>query len=148
MTSPIFLDVNIPMYAAGAPHPLREPCIEALRIVAARPREFWTDAEVLQEILHRYQATNRWPLGGLIFQKFAELMRDRIESVTATDVVLAAQLAGRLARLGARDLLHLAVMQRVGADTIVSADRGFDRAPGIRRLDPAEVAAWRNEVVR
>ncbi|MCL4540923.1 MAG: hypothetical protein M1396_01050 [Chloroflexi bacterium] len=34
MTSPIFIDTNIPLYVLGRPHPLREPCSEVLRLAA------------------------------------------------------------------------------------------------------------------
>lgn len=61
MPSPIFLDANVPIYAAGRPHALKEPCVEVLTRVAERPQAFITDAEVLQELLHRYLALGRWP---------------------------------------------------------------------------------------
>ena len=55
----IFLDSNIPMYLTGAAHPLKtESQILLERIVAAGER-IVTDAEVLQEILHRYAAIDR-----------------------------------------------------------------------------------------
>lgn len=43
--------------------------------------------------------------------------------------------------LSARDLLHVAVMLRVGSERIVKADKSFDRlaGEGIERLDPAGV---------
>ncbi len=57
----------------------------------------------------------------------------------------------RAARLGiphlqARDLVHLATMERLGISAIISTDMGFDRVPGIRRLDPRLLGAWRDEV--
>lgn len=146
MTSPIFIDTNLPTYAGGGPHVLRNPSIAVLGLVSDHPRAFWTDAEVLQELLHRYRSINRWSQGRFVFDNFVQLMRGRIEPVFAQDVQVAASLADRLARLDARDLLHLAVMARIGADILVSADRGFDRAPRIRRLDPAELAHWRQLV--
>jgi predicted nucleic acid-binding protein len=36
------------------------------------------------------------------------------------------------------DAYHVALMQRLGLDRIVSFDKGFDRAPGITRLEPDE----------
>ena len=56
MTLPIFLDTNVPIYAAGRPHALKKPCAQILMLVAERPHAFLTDAEVLQELLHRYLA--------------------------------------------------------------------------------------------
>ena len=63
MADPIFLDANIPMYAAGQPHPLKQPCLDVLALVALYPDAFCTDAEVFQEILHRYRAQGRWQDG-------------------------------------------------------------------------------------
>lgn len=146
MISRIFIDTSIPIYAVGAPHALKAPCSMILGLISGHPRAFWTDAEVLQELLHRYHAINRWAPGKVVFDGFAGLMRGRIEPIFARDVVAAAALAGRWPGLQARDLLHLAVMDRVGSDTLVSADRAFDRVSGITRLDPAGVQSWRDEV--
>jgi predicted nucleic acid-binding protein len=51
-------------------------------------------------------------------------------------------MARELVGLSARDLLHAAVMQRVGTERIVSADRRFDVIAWLQRLDPATVATW------
>ena len=131
------------MYTAGRPHPLKEPCIEVLSLAAMRPRAFFTDAEVLQELLHRYLAVQRWPEGRGVFDRFAWLMRGRVEAVCSEDVRAAASLADQHLSLAARDLLHAAVMARVGADRIISADQGFDHLPHLTRLDPADVSSWR-----
>ena len=56
MAFPLFVDANIPFYAAGRPHPLKEPCQQIVALAARHPRAFVTDAEVLQELLHRYVA--------------------------------------------------------------------------------------------
>ena len=137
MTSPIFIDTNVPMYASGRPHPLKEGCGQVLRLAAREPALFVTDAEVLQEIMHRYRAQNDWRRGREVFDGFLRLMQGRIEPIGAIDVERAAALADEHGGLSARDLLHLAVMGRVRTTSLVSTDRGFDHVPGIRRLDPA-----------
>ena len=134
------------MYAAGQPHPRKRPCAEVLALVAAQPQAFFTDAEVLQELLHRYLALHVWPQGRSVFQRFATLMRQRVEPVYEVDVESAAALADQHSGLSARDLLHVAVMLRVGATQLVSTDHGFDNLPRIMRLDPANLAAWRQQV--
>ena len=153
----LFLDANIPTYAAGRDHPLKEPCKEVLRLAARHPRSFFTDAEVLQEMLHRYLALWCWPEGKRVVLDFAALMAGSVESVFAEDVVRACDLADRYtarpgARLAARDLLHAAVMLRAEGDAarIVSADSDFDElaAEGIERLDPTGIESWREEVER
>lgn len=146
MAFPIFIDANIPFYAGGGPHVLKQPCVEILAMVAARRAAFMTDAEVLQEIVHRYLAVNAWSHGRTVFEEFAEIMRGRIEPLYMDDVERAAALADRYAGLSARDLIHVAVMVRLGLDTIITADGGFDRIPHLRRLDPAVFPRWRHEI--
>ena len=139
----IFIDTNIPIYAGGGEHPLKEPSLEVLALIARRPGAFATDAEVLQELLHRYVALGRWSQGREVFQRFAALMAQRVEAIHAVDIETAATLADQHSGLAARDLVHVAVMARIGSAQIVSADRGFDRLAELERLDPANVGAWR-----
>ncbi|MGB3683094.1 MAG: type II toxin-antitoxin system VapC family toxin [Rubrobacteraceae bacterium] len=149
----LFLDANIPTYAAGRDHPLKESCKEVLRLAARSPRSFFTDAEVLQEMLHRYLSLRRWSDGKQAVLDFAALMDGSVESVLPEDIVLACELADRNAtnpdaRLAARDLLHAAVILRAEETParIVTADRDFDdlAEEGIERLDPADIGSWRN----
>jgi len=146
MSPPTFLDANVPIYAVGRPHPLKEPSALVLILVAERPEAFLTDVEVLQELLRRYLALHLWPQGRDVFHHFAELIRERVEPVHAVDVEQAALLADQYPNLGARDLLHAAVMSRLGVHKIVSADAGFDRLPDVERLDPADVGSWRDKL--
>ena len=95
MNPAVFIDANVPIYAAGREHLYKQPCARILRLVADNPQLFVTDAEVLQELLHRYLASGRWTLGREVVQAFADTMRGRIESVHAEDVTLAAELADR-----------------------------------------------------
>ena len=63
MSPAAFIDANVPIYAAGREHPYKSPCADILRMVAENPQAFITDAEVLQELVHRYLAQGRWALG-------------------------------------------------------------------------------------
>ena len=84
--SPVaFIDANVPIYAAA----------ETLRLVAENPLSFVTDAEVLQELVHRYLAQDRWTLGREVLRTFALVMQDRIEPVHAEDILAAGDLADR-----------------------------------------------------
>lgn len=148
MNPAAFLDANVPIYAAGRPHPSKGPCVQVLLLAAEHPHFFVTDAEVLQELLHRYLALRIWPQGREVFRRFAELMQERIEAVQAADVQRAASLADVRQGLGGRDLLHAAVMERLGLRYIVSSDMGFDGLPEVERLDPAQVASWQRLVLQ
>jgi len=142
----VFLDANIQTYSAGRDHPMREPSRRILALVADNPDAFVTDAEVLQELLHRYLALRYWPAGRDSIEEFAYLMTDRIEPMLAGDVARAARLADSYPGLSARDLVHAAVMFRVGSSRIATADTGFDLIDGIERLDPMKVDEWRSTV--
>jgi len=143
MLFPIFLDTNIPIYAAGQEHPLKEPCVRLLTLAVEHPANFVTDAEVLQELLHRYRRHHDWPLGRSIIQHFALLMEERIEDVCGVDVQAAVALLDQHPSLSARDLLHLAIMDRLGVKKLISADRDFDAVARITRLDPGSLDSWR-----
>ena len=56
MSPAVFIDANVPIYAAGGDHPYKEPCARILRMAAEEPQPFVTDSEVLQELMHRYLA--------------------------------------------------------------------------------------------
>jgi uncharacterized protein len=142
-----FIDANVPLYASGREHPLREPCVDILDLAAQHHDAFVTDAEVLQELLHRYLALRLWPQGVPLFARFASLMRSRTAAILGPDVERAAELASRYPGLSARDIIHVAVMKRLTVTRIVSADQGFDRLPDIERLDPARFSEWRNSIV-
>lgn len=149
----LFLDANVPTYAAGRSHPLKRPCKEVLVLAARHPGAFFTNAEVLQEMLHRYLALERFHDGRRVVEDFASVMEGSVEGVLAGDVLLACELAERYAirpgsGLAARDLLHAAVMLRDGSTRIVTADKDFDElvGAGIERLDPARIEAWRGAV--
>jgi len=129
----ILVDSNVPMYLVGASHPHKTDAQHILeRLVADRER-LVTDAEVLQEILHRYVAINRRTAIQPAFDAILGIVDDvlvvdlhTVERAKA--IVLARQ------RLSARDAVHVAVMERHGISRILSFDDGFDGLPGIERL--------------
>ena len=146
MSLAAFIDANIPIYAAGREHPLKEPCAATLRLVAENPNAFVTDAEVLQELMHYYLARNRWVLGREVLRNFGLVMVGRVEAVYPEDILAAAEMAGYDPGVSSRDLVHAAVMQRLGTGVIISADTDFDRLSGISRLDPARIGEWGQSV--
>lgn len=121
------------MYLVGASHPHKSDAKRWLEeLVNARER-LVTDAEVLQEILHRYISIGR---SDAIQPAFDALLGfvDEVFAVDQVTVERAKQiLLGRKA-LSARDAVHLASMQMHGVQKILTFDRGFDALPGITRL--------------
>ena len=147
MSPAAFIDANVPIYAAGREHPNKEPSARVLMMVAEHPLSFVTDVEVLQELVHRYVASGRWALGREVLQGFADVMHDRIEPVYEEDIHFAARLADSQPGISTRDLVHAAVMQRLGTDRIISVDADFDRLTGVTRLNPADVGDWGDSVL-
>ena len=147
MSPAAFIDANIPIYAGGRKSPYKESCSRVIRMAARHPRSFLTDSEVLQELLHRYRSSGRWQLGREVFRSFAEVMRGRVEPVHLEDVEWAGDLADRHPDVHSRDLVHAAVMKRLGADRIVSVDTDFDKLSDLERLDPVDVAQWENSAL-
>ena len=134
------------MYAIGRPHPLKAPSLQVLAL-AVKSDVCFTDAEVFQELLHRYLGQRMWQQVGMQVADLELLFEGKTEPIFWEDVVLAGKLPDSNPALTARDLLHLAVMRRVGARYIVTADRGFDGVDEIERLDPARVEEWRGLIV-
>jgi len=55
----IFIDSNVPMYLVGFPHPNKAAAEHVIAAPIAREEKLVSDAEVLQEILHRYASIQR-----------------------------------------------------------------------------------------
>jgi uncharacterized protein len=121
------------MYLVGSAHPHKtEAQIILERLIAAGER-LVTDAEMLQEILHRYTAIDKREAIAPALQITLEIV-DQVIPVEKQDVLRAAEIVRHRARLSARDSLHIAVMERHGVRSILSFDRDFDRWPGITRI--------------
>lgn len=129
----ILIDSNIPMYLIGVSHPHK---VDAQRLIeqaiAARQR-LVTDAEVLQEILHRYRAIDRLDAIQPAFDVLLGIVDD-VFPVEEQDVRTAKDILLGSRTLSSRDALHLAVMRRQHVKQIMTFDRGFDGLPGIVRL--------------
>lgn len=122
------------MYLIGASHPHKLDSQRLLEAAVSARQRLLTDAEVLQEICHRYAAIGRreWiqPAFDAILGVVDEVLPiERQDAEAAKDVLL------RYSSLSARDAVHAAVMNRHGIERIMTFDRGFDSLPGIERLN-------------
>ena len=131
----ILIDANIIMCAAGADHPHKGPSVVLLERVAAGEVEATTDAEGLQEILHRYRSIGRGEDGRRVFDLTRQLF-PVIVPVTAAILDRARRLLDADRQIMARDALHAAVVMSEGIEAICSYDRDFDRIKGIVRTEP------------
>jgi predicted nucleic acid-binding protein len=121
------------MYLVGASHPHKSDAQWLLEKMIRDRQRFVTDAEVLQEILHRYVSINR---RDAIQPKFDVLLRvtDQVFSVDVESASRAKEIVMGHPHISVRDALHLAVMERQGVERIFTFDAGFDGFPGITRI--------------
>jgi len=129
----ILIDSNIPMYLVGAAHPHKSDAQRLLEQLVSERQRLVTDAEVLQEILHRYVAINRRDAIQPAFDALLGIV-DQVLEVDWPAAERAKEIVLGHPRLSARDALHLAVMEQHGVEKILSFDAGFDGFPGIVRL--------------
>jgi len=121
------------MYLVGAPHPHKSDAQRWLELLVNDRQRLVTDAEVLQEILHRYVAIDRRDAIQPAFDALLGVV-DQVLDVTRTDTERAKEIVLGHRRLSARDAIHLAVMERHGIHHILSFDSGFDGFPGVTRI--------------
>jgi predicted nucleic acid-binding protein len=129
----IFVDSNVPMYLVGAPHPRKSDARRLLETFVADRQRLVTDAEVLQEILHRYVAIERPDAIQPAFDALLGLV-DEVFPVDRDAVERAKRIVLGQRRLSARDAIHVATMEQHAVSRILSFDAGFDGLPGIERL--------------
>ena len=131
----ILIDTNVFMYAAGKESPQKGPCQRFLeKIVAGEGPAVCTNAEVLQEILHRYRALKTPEVG---FQLFDAITHLGIPVLAVTDRAMAEarRLLEEYPILSTRDGVHLGVMREHGIEEVLSYDSGFSDVPWVKRLE-------------
>ncbi len=129
----IFVDSNIPMYLVGGPHPHKADAQRLLERCIAERQRLVTDAEVLQEILHRYVAIDRRDAIQPAFDAILGVV-DEVFPVDVPAVERARSIVLESRALSARDALHISIMERRRVARILSFDSGFDGVRGIERL--------------
>lgn len=131
-----FVDANAIIYSA-LKGPGREPCLRVLEAVAAGAAEGRTSPAVLEEVWH--VALRRYPgqLDGLV----ENAMTIFSPLLPVTEEALKQALSLGNSALGPNDRLHLGTCRTEGIGVVLSADRAFDQAPGIKRIDPLDPEA-------
>ncbi len=121
------------MYLVGRAHPHKVDAQRVLERLVAQGERLVTDAEVLQEILHRYVAIDRREAIQPAFDALLGVV-DEVFPITLDDAQSAREIVLARRKVSARDAIHAAVMTRLGMTEIVSFDRGFDELPGVARI--------------
>jgi predicted nucleic acid-binding protein len=131
------VDANVLLYAAVECEQ-HDACAEVLRSIVAGA-DGRTSVAVLEEVWHIERSGRLGTLAGLAeraYRLFSPLL-------PVTDEAFAKALVLDAPRLGANDRLHVGTCFVNGIESIVTADRGFDRVRGIRRVDPLDAPARR-----
>lgn len=129
----IFVDSNIPIYLIGAEHPTKRAAETVVHRLLNSEQTLVTDAEVYQEILHRYNAIRRPDAIAPAFELLDQLT-DACVPVTVDTVRRAKTLLESHPGLSARDAVHAAVMKANEIRDVLSFDSGFDSIPGLARV--------------
>ena len=95
----VYLDANVFVYAAGTPHPLKEPCVAILRRVESGDLLATTSVETLQELLHLYQRRGLASAGATLVRRVMALL-PVILPIDAADLAKAADLGEQHPALG------------------------------------------------
>ena len=147
----ILVDSNIPMYLVGAAHPNKDAARRALEEAVAAGESLCTDAEVLQEILHRYTAIRHPDDIDPAFDALLAIV-DVVYPIERPDVERARRLLRTTPALSARDAVHIALMQgreSIGSSRSTSGSTGsrgspgWAEAPGLGRRPPAATTTAR-----
>ena len=129
----ILIDSNLPMYLVGAHEEWKGKAKRVLGRAVTAGERLVTDAEVFQEILHRYVAIDRRDAIQPAFDALQQLV-DEVLAIDAATVERGKSLVLAYRTLSARDAIHAAVMQQHGVTRIMSFDGGFDVIPGVIRI--------------
>ena len=121
------------MYLVGAAHPHKADARRLLERAILEGERLVTDAEVLQEILHRYVAIGRRDAVQPAFEALLGVV-DEVFAVDLAAVERAKEILLAYPRLSARDALHAATMETHSVTRILTFDRGFDEIPGLIRI--------------
>ena len=134
----IVLDTTILAYAAGADHPLRDPCRRILEAVSRGALVAVTTTHVIEEFVHVRARRRPRDDAAELGRRYSTLLAPLI-ATDADDLIEGLRLFVAHPELGSFDAVLAAVALRRGADALVSADRAFSLVPGLRHLDPMDL---------
>lgn len=119
----VFVDSNIAMYAAGGPHPHKDPSLRFLAQAQRGEIHAVTSTEVLQEILHRYHRLGHPDVASHVYDLVVQLCAE-VLPVTIADTDACVDLL-RTVDGSVRDALHVAVMRNNELECVATYDAGF-----------------------
>jgi len=131
----IVLDTSVLVYAVGADHPLREPCLRLL--AGAQNRRLTTTAAVIQEFVHVRQRRRSRSDAIALGRSYLDLLSPLLEVPDAA-VGDALELLVERPGLGAFDAVLAAAAARARCTALVTADSAFSGLRGCPTVRPDE----------
>jgi uncharacterized protein len=129
-----FVDANVVVYSGVRDSPYREPCLEIMAAITRGEVDGRTSTAALEEVWHLELSDRVRELDGLTARAYAILA----PLLPVSDEAFRRALGLDAPALGANDRLHIATCLTHGIDLVISADRGFDSVPEVRRIDPLD----------
>jgi len=121
------------MYLIGDDHPNKRRTVSLLERFVRDEERLVSDAEVLQEILHRYAAIQRLDAIQPALDALLGIV-DEVFTVSAADMLRAKDLFLAYSSISARDAVHAAVMTTQDISRIFSFDSHFDKFTFLTRI--------------
>lgn len=137
-TPQFFIDTNIFIYSVGTDHPLKPSCIKVIQKIRDKKINAILSAEIIQEILYRYQSIKKLGLGIRLANE-AILLSTQVFPITKKEVSLALEILKSNPEIQVRDAFHAASMINNGIKEIISTDSHFDLIKEIKRIDPQNI---------
>jgi len=121
------------MCLVGCEHPHEIDARRILERAIAAGERLVTDAEVAQEILHRYVAIGRRDAISPAFEALLAVV-DEVFPIDLAAILRAKEIVLACPRLSARNAVHVAIMQAHDVFRVATFDRGLDEVPGLERI--------------
>ncbi|MFP5343315.1 MAG: type II toxin-antitoxin system VapC family toxin [Candidatus Limnocylindria bacterium] len=133
----IILDTTVLAYAAGAEHPLRDPCRRILEAASRGSIVAVTTTHVIEEFVYVRARRRSREDAAELGRRYATLLAPLI-ATDADDLEEGLRLYVAHQSLGSCDSMLAAVALRRDARALMSADRTFAKVPGLRHVDPMD----------
>ena len=132
-----FLDSNIFFYAKVMDRRYGRACANVIRKVSSGELKASTSALVPVEVSN---AMRKFGLAGEIASEVRAMYSLGIEilGIDGPDALEAVEASAKFG-VSPYDCLHAVVMRKNGQDTIISADREFDKLGWVKRVDPESI---------
>jgi len=128
----IVVDTTVLVYAVGAEHPLKQPCLDLLRL---RTDSLTTTAGVIQEFVHVRSRRRPRPEAVGLATAYLRLLSPLLD-VPGAAVEDALELLEKHEGLGAFDAVLAATARSAKCEALVTADRAIGAVSGLTVVHP------------